>query len=221
MGQEWYATLSPFLQSEEFTKLTDFINTEYNTKTIYPEKENIFKAFRLCPFNKTRIVWIGLDPYIKGEATGLSFGIDTEKNKIPPSLEIIIQELENYIDEKFIMMKFDYSLEHWAKQGILMLNTALTVERKKTGSHLEQWSKFTENVFNTLNSYHTGLVFVLLGKEAQKYKKYINQNQYVIEAPHPASELYSGRTSGFLGSNIFGQIDEIIYKLNNEKIKWI
>ncbi len=221
IGESWYNTLSPYFNSSEFEQLTQFINTEYKTKTIYPAKENVFKAFRLCPFNETRIIWIGQDPYPAGQALGLSFGVDPAKYRIPQSLQLIVEELENCTNDRILNLLFDYTLESWAKQGVLMLNTALTVEKNKIGSHIKVWESFTEEVFKVLCTNHTGLIFVLLGKESQKYKKFINQNQNIIEAPHPASEVYSGRRSGFLGSGLFNQIDELTMKINNNKIKWI
>lgn len=220
MGKEWYQILSPFIQSDIFKQLSAKIATEYKTKTIYPDKEDVFKAFRLTPFSQTKVVWLGMDPYINGEAVGLSFGVNIGRCRVPRSLDTIITELESSYDSR-LLLNFDYSLESWAKQGVLMLNTALTVEKKKTGSHLQLWKPFTEEVFKVLNTYHTGLIFVLLGKEAQKYEVLINSNQHIIKAPHPASESYR-KGSGFLGSKLFNKIDELLKQMNGENnlIKW-
>lgn len=221
MGKEWYQVLSPFLQTDTFKDLSSFIQNEYKTKTVFPEKENVFKAFRLTPFNQVRVIILGLDPYIgANQATGLSFAINYKKTHVPPSLQMILTELESSYDNGLIL-DFDYSFESWAKQGVLMLNTALTVQKGKTGSHLEVWKPFKQEVFKVLNEYHTGLIFLLLGKEAQKYESMIGKNQHVVKAPHPASEAYS-KGSGFLGSRIFNKVDELLIQMNGKDnlIKW-
>lgn len=221
MGKEWYQILSPFIQSDTFNELSSKVTTEYKTKTIYPEKSDVFKAFRLTPFSKVKVIWLGQDPYPNPhQALGLSFGVNIGASRIPPSLDMIITELESSYDSR-LLLDFDYSLESWAKQGVLMLNTTLTVEKKKAGSHIQLWKPFTKEVFRVLNTYHTGLIFVLLGKEAEKYESFINVNQHIIKAPHPASECYK-RGSGFLGSRIFNKIDELLKQMNgdNNLIKW-
>src|SRR3990167_10604324 len=220
MGKEWYQILSPFIKSDTFQNLVKFLQREYKTKTIYPQRDDVFKAMRLTPFNKTRVIILEQDCYPNGEAIGLSFGINPSKHRIPPSLQMILTELESSYDKRLIL-DFDYTFESWAKQGVLMLNTALTVQKNKAGSHIELWKPFTAEVFKLLNTYHTGLIFVLLGNEAKKYKSMINSNQHIIEAPHPASECYK-RGSGFLGSRIFNQIDELLTGMNgqNNLIQW-
>lgn len=221
MGKEWYQILSPFIETDTFKHLSAKIATEYKTKTIYPEKESVFKAFRLTPFSKVRVVWLGESCYSEpNQATGLSFGIDVGKCRIPLSLDIIITELESSYDSR-LLLNFDYSLESWAKQGVLMLNTTLTTEKRKIDSHFEMWNPFIEEVFKTLNIYHTGLVFVLLGKKAERYESLINANQHIIKISYPGQDIKEGEIK-FLGSRIFNKIDELIKQMNGDTnlIKW-
>lgn len=221
MGKDWYQMLSPFIKTDTFQKIATFTQEGYNKKKVYPERDNVFKAFRLTPFKDVRVIWLGMEPYNSiNNAVGVSFAINPAKHYIPPSLQMILTELESSYD-KGLILDFDYTFESWAKQGVLMLNTALTVEKKKAGSHIELWKPFTKEVFNLLNTYHTGLIFVLLGNEAKKYKSMIGVNHHIVEAPHPASECYS-RGSGFLGSKIFNKVDDILIGINGSDnlIKW-
>jgi uracil-DNA glycosylase len=223
MGKEWYQLLSPFIQSDTFQKLTTFIQNEYRTKIIYPEKENVFKAFRLCPFDKVKVVFLGHEQYSKHYmANGLSYGVNYKITHVPTSLDYILQELENNLDRR-IFLDFDYSFESWATQGVFMYNTALTVIKNKPGSHNSEWIDFNKAVFDALNTYHTGIIFVLLGNDIKHYKNMIGKNHHIIEVPHPAAEGYSGRTSGFLGSNLFNNINNILQSMNGKQggIKWI
>lgn len=220
MGEEWYQQLSPFIQTDTFKQLSAFIANEYKIKTIYPKREDVFKAFRMCPLSKVRVVWLGQEVYSGGEGTGLSFAINPSTHRIPTSLHNILTELESSYDRGLIL-DFDYTFESWAKQGVLMLNTALTVKKKTPGSHTEVWKPFTKEVFNLLNTYHTGLIFVLLGNEVQKYENMIGKNHHIIKGVHPAADSYK-KDAGFLGSGIFNKIDELLLQMNgqNDLIKW-
>lgn len=205
-GESWYTQLKPYLDSEEFSKLGDFLAQRRTQVEVYPKKEDIFKAFKLTPFDKVKVVLLGMDPYPnKNQAIGVSFGINQSATRyIPTSLMNIRKELED--DLGVILLDFDFSLLSWAEQGVLMLNAALTVEEKNPGSHMKHWEGFTTSVFRALNENHTGIVYILLGKKAQAFKKYINlASNYVIEAAHPAAEGYMGGTAGFFKSHIFSR----------------
>lgn len=209
MGESWYSQLSPYLESSEFSSLGETLEQIRSTKSVFPEKVNIFRAFKETPLDKVRVVWLGQDPYpTKGDAIGVSFGINNQR-RIPPSLMNIRKEMED--DLGIIDLDFDFSLLNWCRQGVLMLNTALTVEEKNPGAHLKLWKNFTKEVFKVLNDNCTGIVFVLLGKQAQDYKSLINLNKHhVVEAPHPAAESYAGGKAGFFGSKIFSKVNSII-----------
>ena len=221
-GIGWYNAMRTYLQSQDFANLGYLLMAERKQKRIYPEQKDVFKAFQLTPYEKVKVVFLGLDPYIrKNQATGLSFGVDIDKTdrKIPPSLKTIIKELESDLDT--LCLDFDYSLEGWAKQGVLMLNTSLTVVEGQTNSHLKMWQPFTLNVIDAINDMNDDVIFILLGNTAQSYEKYLDpESTMVIKAPHPAAEAYAGGKAGFYGSKIFSKCNAMLYMLGNEEIKW-
>jgi len=221
-GIGWYNAMRTYLQSQDFAKLGHWLMAERKQKTVYPEQKNVFKAFQLTPYEKVKVVFLGLDPYIrKNQATGLSFGVELSENmmKVPPSLKTIIKELESDLDT--LCLEFDYSLEGWAKQGVLMLNTSLTVVEGQTNSHLQMWQPFTLEVIDAINDMNQNVIFILLGNTAQSYEKYLDpESTRVIKAPHPAAEAYAGGKAGFYGSKIFSKCNAMLYMLEKEEINW-
>lgn len=223
-GTGWYQALREYLSSQEFMKLGAWLAKERGTKRIYPSHENMFNAFKLTPYENVKVVFLGLDPYIReGQATGLSFGVDVNAchGKIPPSLRTMLKELETDLDK--LVINFDYSLKGWAEQGILMLNTALTVEQGQTGSHLMQWRGFTNAVIDAINRKHDNVIWILLGKRAQEFGNLISKepgDSKLIVAPHPAAESYAGGKAGFFGSKIYSKCNSMLYMLEKEEIKW-
>lgn len=221
-GNGWYNAMRTYLQSQEFAELGRWLMTERKQKVVYPEQKNVFKAFQLTPYEKVKVVFLGLDPYIrKHQAIGLSFGIELSENmtNMPPSLKTIVKELESDLDT--LCLDFDYSLEEWAKQGVLMLNTSLTVQEGQTNSHLHMWKPFTMQVIDAINNMNDNVIFILLGKTAQSYEKYLNPDSTrVIKAPHPAAEAYAGGKAGFYGSKIFSTCNAMLYMLEKEEINW-
>jgi uracil-DNA glycosylase len=207
MGKDWYQLLSPYIKSDKFKDLAFFIQQEYKTKKVCPTSDNVFKAFRLTPFNDVRVVIVGEEPQNKlNQSTGLSYGVNPGAYYIPSDLEDIVSELETSYD-KGILLNFDYTLESWAKQGVLMLNTALTVLKDKKNSHKEQWKDFTREVFRLLKENHTGLIFVFVGDEFENYQV---GNHNVIWV------------NSFKSSMIFKDIDNMLKGINgnNNLIKW-
>ena len=221
-GIGWYNAMRTYLQSQDFANLGHWLMAERKQKTVYPEQKNVFKAFQLTPYEKVKVVFLGLDPYIrKDQATGLSFGVELSENmmKVPPSLKTIIKELESDLDT--LCLEFDYSLEGWAKQGVLMLNTSLTVVEGQTNSHLQMWQPFTLEVIDAINDMNQNVIFILLGNTAQSYEKYLDpESTRIIKAPHPAAEAYSGGKAGFYGSKIFSKCNAMLYMLEKEEINW-
>jgi len=221
-GIGWYNAMRTYLQSQDFANLGHWLMTERKQRVVYPELKNVFKAFRLTPYEKVKVVFLGLDPYIrKYQATGLSFGVELSENmmKVPPSLKTIIKELEEDLDT--LCLDFDYSLEGWAKQGVLMLNTSLTVQDGQTNSHLHMWKPFTLEVIDAINDMNENVIFILLGKTAQSYEKYLDPDSTrIIKAPHPAAEAYAGGRAGFYGSKIFSKCNSMLYMLGKEEINW-
>lgn len=192
---------------------------ERRTKVnVFPKSEEVFKAFWMTPLDKVRVIWIGMDPYpniYKGEpvACGLSFA-SRDPDYVPPSLRIISRCIQEDLGEGKL---------NWHAlpgEGVLLLNAALTVEEKAPGSHIKLWENFTLSVIRELQQYNTGLIFVLLGKDAQKFKPAISDFfNYIIERPHPVTEVYSG--TKWQHNNLWSEIDDICFKLNGDKIQWL
>lgn len=187
---------------------------DYNDDIYAPNKVDIFKALELTPLNQVKVVILGQDPYpIAGDAMGLSFSVN-RATKLPKSLINIFKELDN----EYGTLRLNGDLTDWAKQGVLLLNTVLTVEKGNANSHKNLgWQVTTNHILAQINNLN-GVVFVLLGKQAQAYKSMINQDVHVIlETSHP-SPLSSYR--GFLGSDIFKNINNALIKQDKEPIKW-
>lgn len=181
-------------------QLLEFIESEYKTKEIAPPQELIYKAFELTSLSNVNVVIFGQDPYpTKGVATGLAFSSNTN---LPASLRNMFKELESDLG----ISRTDSNLDDWAKQGILLLNTALTVEVGNAGSHSNiGWFEVTTQVISQINDLSRPVIFVLLGSNAKKLRKYINTKHPVLEFTHP-SPLSAYR--GFFGSNMYSQINE-------------
>jgi len=220
--QSWYNRLKHYIESDEFNKLGNQIALERKTKAIYPASTDVFKAFKLCPFGEVKIVILGMDPYFTSEvADGLAFSCSYSeglpRKKIQPSLVNIFESLERTVYKGLYLDK-DPNLERWAKQGILLLNTALTVEAGKAESHLALWKNFTKEVLKSLSEYNTGVIYCLWGAKAQQFEKYINPNHnYIMRAKHPASSSYTG---GVWDCDHFIEINKILKQNNNEEIIW-
>lgn len=222
----WKEVLAPALQSQKMQEIKKFLQNERNTKNIYPDGKSVFRAFELSPYSKTKVVIIGQDPYhTPGTADGLSFS--TQQEKTPPSLQVIfkeiyrdlnIQYMHNVTIEEFFPTN---NLQRWAEMGFLMLNTVLTVEEGKAGSHKDLgWDIVIKAVFDGLNKKDHQVAFLLWGKEAQKYRSLIDPNSkhVVFSAAHPAAELYSGGSGGFLGCRHFSIIRDIIPEIEGRNI---
>jgi len=222
MSDTWYNRLRPVIESDKFKELATFIAEEKKTKTIYPSRENIFKAFNSTPFEEVRVVLLGQDPYpteFKGEpvACGLAFAPNNPEFK-PPSLRIIYNNLKDTVYKDRLTFPDDLDMRTWADQGVLLLNIGLTVVKSKAGSHIKQWEFFTEAVINTLND-SAGLIFIMWGKEAQKYKHLIDETKhYILEAAHPASSIYNGQP---WKCDHFSKVNYYLSLNHNEEIHWL
>jgi uracil-DNA glycosylase len=190
--------------------------SEWDSKGIYPSPLNIFNCFYKTPYNLVRVVLIGQDPYhTEGLATGLCFEVN-ENMRIPPSLQNIYKELVNngYFPTR------DGKLEHWAKQGVLLLNTALTVEKGKPESHLDLWKDFFEKVLQKLFEKET-LIWVLLGQKSRLLIDKIPKNHTILEATHPSplsAYIASKTQDAFIGSGIFKKINDKLFEQGTSKI---
>ena len=216
IGNDWDEKLSIIWKSEGFKKFIDIINDEYKNKTIFPPKNYIFNALKLTPYSNTKVVIVGQDPYHGvGEAHGLSFSVQ-EGIKIPPSLQNIYKELQ---DDLGIPISKTGDLTKWAKEGVLLLNAVLTVEKDKPASHRNLgWELLTDYIIKVLNQKEEPVVFILWGNFAKEKAKYItNKHHLIITSPHPSP--FSAR-SGFFGSKPFSKTNNFLKKNNLKEIDW-
>lgn len=202
-------------EKDYFCKLRDIVDKEYDSKTIFPPKDMIFRALDLCDYDDVKVVILGQDPYHEvNQANGLAFSV-TKEVKIPPSLVNIYKELK---DDLGIEIANHGDLTKWAKQGVLLLNNVLTVEEGKANSHKGLgWETFTLNVIRYLNEREKPLVFILWGKNAIEKKRYIDDHHLVLTSVHP-SPLSAYR--GFFGSKPFSKANEFLIANEIEPIDW-
>ncbi|MBF1442660.1 uracil-DNA glycosylase [Prevotella pallens] len=181
----WEEHLRSEIRKPYFTKLIEKLNIEYK-EVCYPSKEFIFNAFNLCPFDKVKVVILGQDPYRGNHAMGLSFSVP-DGVKLPPSLRKIYKEIEEDFCKS--MPESSGNLTHWAEQGVLLLNTTLTVRAGAANSHKDLgWQEFTDAVIKALSEHHEHIVFMLWGGFARSKKRLIDTNRHcIIESYHPAA----------------------------------
>ncbi|OMC73175.1 uracil-DNA glycosylase [Paenibacillus odorifer] len=215
-GNDWDEVLQDEMQKPYFLKLMDALTQEYKEHTVYPPKELLFTALKLTPYKETRVVILGQDPYHgPGQAHGLSFSVNPGV-RIPPSLRNIYAELKEDVG---VPVPNHGSLLHLAEQGVLLLNTVLTVREGEAGSHKGLgWETFTDTIMQKLNERSTPMVFILWGSHAQKKGAFIGQSRHkVLQSPHP-SPLSSHR--GFFGSRPFSKTNQFLESQGMAGIDW-
>lgn len=216
LDNDWEELLKDEFKKEYYLKLREFLKEEYSTKIIYPNMDNIFEALKHTSYKDTKVLILGQDPYHgENQAHGLAFSVQPNV-AIPPSLLNIYKELKNDIG---CFIPNNGYLIPWADQGILLLNTALTVIAHEANSHKGRgWEIFTDKIIELLNDREEPVIFVLWGANARKKKELIHSNRhYVLEAPHP-SPLSAHR--GFFGCKHFSKINEILTYLGKTPIDW-
>ncbi|MFC1653503.1 uracil-DNA glycosylase [Patescibacteria group bacterium] len=215
--ETWKKHLQPEFEKEYFTDLAKFVRSEYQSNTTYPPAKFIFRAFNKTPFNKVKVVILGQDPYHgPNQANGLCFAVN-RGIRLPPSLRNIYKELESDVGVK---PKENGDLEHWANQGILLLNATLTVKARTAGSHQKKgWEELTNAAIKKLSEEREGLVFILWGAYAQKKGEVIDtsKNHLIIKSSHPSP--FSAH-SGFFGSQPFSQTNTFLMLNGKEPINW-
>tara|TARA_S200002703_G_C3745498_1_gene229380 strand:- start:205 stop:903 length:699 start_codon:yes stop_codon:yes gene_type:complete len=209
----WNNIMDPIIDSEEFEisiyKLKSYVE---NDQRFTPKLSEIFRAFEECPFDQLKVIIIGQDPYPQlGVADGISFSCSKTK-KLQPSLRYIFKALnESQYDS------MDPDLSRWSKQGVLMLNTAFTVEIGKIGSHYDVWKPITQMILSAINSNKKDVAVALLGKKAEEWQLLLN-NQKIYKTPHPASAAYKG--GEWDCKNVFTNVNEYLLAQNNKPITW-
>jgi len=216
IGNDWDEKLKVIENSEGFKKFLNLINEKYNNGIVYPPKNYVFNALKLTSYKDTKVVIVGQDPYHgEGEAHGLSFSVQ-KGIKIPPSLQNIYKELYN--DLGIEPSKYG-DLTKWAKEGVLLLNAVLTVDKDKPASHRNLgWELLTDYIIRTLNEKDEPIVFILWGNFAKDKKKYItNPKHLVITSTHPSP---FSANNGFFGSKPFSKTNDYLIKNNIKPIDW-
>ena len=216
LQNDWGPLLGSEFEKEYYQALANFLKEEYEEHVIYPKKEDIFNALQYTSYENTKVVILGQDPYHgPNQAHGLSFSVQPGI-KTPPSLLNMYKELR---DEYGYEIPNNGYLVKWAEQGVLLLNTVLTVRQGEANSHKGKgWEHFTDRVIELLNEREKPVIFILWGRHAQAKKKLItNTNHHIIESVHP-SPLSARR--GFFGSKPYSKVNEILSNMDEKEIDW-
>ena len=214
---EFYNIIKEEESKQYYIELNKFLTKEYNKKKIYPALEDLFNSFKYTPYDKVKVVILGQDPYHgEGQAMGLSFSVN-DGIKIPPSLSNIYKEIA--LEYGYDDIPDNGNLTKWARQGVLLLNSVLTVEEGRPGSHKDKgWETFTDNIIKLLNEKDTPIIFMLWGNYAITKSRYItNSKHLVLTSPHPSP--FSAR-KGFFGCNHFKEANKFLKENNIEEIDW-
>ena len=212
----WDEILAEEMQKDYYQELQAFVQKRRAEVRVFPEEKNVFTALELTPFESVKVVILGQDPYHGfGQAHGLSFSVQ-KGTPLPPSLKNIYKELQEDIGGE---LPTEGDLSHWAKQGVLLLNTVLTVEEGNANSHKGKgWETLTNRLIESLNELKHPVIFILWGKPAQDKEKLItNPNHVLLKAPHP-SPLSAYR--GFFGSKPFSKVNDILIQQGKSPIRW-
>jgi uracil-DNA glycosylase len=214
----WGKVFKSFIFSSEFEKiLNELWDLSNKNSRFAPTLKQVFRAFEECPYNKLQVVIIGQDPYpTLNVADGIAFSC-SNTNKLQPSLKFILQEVDKTVYDNHVISK-DLDLKRWSNQGILLFNTALTVEIGKIGSHYDIWKPFTAYLFDYLNQNNSDLIYVYMGKKAQEWSDLTNDDNHKFFIKHPASAAYNG--SKWDSDDIFNKISLILNNKDKTIITW-
>lgn len=217
IDNDWLDCLQGEFKKPYYRDLYQFVRQEYNTHVIYPPADDIFNAFHFTPLSKVKVLILGQDPYHgEHQAHGLSFSVLPDQPELPPSLQNIYKELQ---DDLGCYIPNNGYLKKWADQGVLLLNTVLTVRAHQAGSHQGKgWEQFTDAIIHAVNAQERPIVYLLWGKPAQsKIPMLTNPKHLILTAPHP-SPLSAYR--GFFGCRHFSKTNEFLMKNGTEPIDW-
>lgn len=217
LENDWVQAVGDEFKQPYYKQLYEFVKQEYSTRVIYPPAEDIFNALHLTPLKEVKVLILGQDPYHNvNQAHGLSFSVLPEQRNIPPSLQNIYRELH---DDLGCYIPDNGYLEKWARQGVLLLNTVLTVRAHQANSHQGKgWEKFTDAIIKAVNTQERPIVYMLWGRPAQtKIPMLTNPNHLILKAPHP-SPFSADR--GFFGCRHFSQANEFLESHGVSPIDW-
>lgn len=212
---DWNIVLADVLKDENYIKIRQFLKKEYSEQTVYPPVNKIYNAFYLTSYEDVKVVILGQDPYHEpGQAHGLCFSV-LSGTKLPPSLVNIYKEMK---DDIGVDNGLNGDLTKWAKQGVLLLNTTLTVRKGLANSHsLCGWTWFTDEVIKKLAEREKPMVFILWGANARSKKKFISSRHKIIESAHPSP---LSAYNGFFGSKPFSRTNEFLLSVGETPIDW-
>lgn len=217
---EYFGDWMKVIDRTELNNVMVKVGQEYRRRPLCPAQSDVFRAFELCPFNDLKVVMLGQDPYPqKGVATGVLFGNrkEVDEDNLSPSLNVVKEAAIDF-EVPHYCITFDNSLESWSKQGILMINSALTVEMNRIGSHVMLWRPFIAKLLKNLSEYNIAIVYVLFGRQAQTFKPYINDRfNHIIEIEHPA---YFARSGTKMPHQLFVDISNKVKEIYGVPIKW-
>ncbi|MCI8725025.1 MAG: uracil-DNA glycosylase [Hungatella sp.] len=217
LENDWVQAVGDEFKQPYYKQLYEFVKQEYSTRVIYPPAEDIFNALHLTPLKEVKVLILGQDPYHNvNQAHGLSFSVLPEQRNIPPSLQNIYRELH---DDLGCYIPDNGYLEKWARQGVLLLNTVLTVRAHQANSHQGKgWEKFTDAIIKAVNTQERPIVYMLWGRPAQtKIPMLTNPNHLILKAPHP-SPFSADR--GFFGCRHFSQANEFLEAHGVSPVDW-
>lgn len=213
--EEYFGEWMKVIDKEELLKVTKNVNILYKTKKCSPQYKDIFKAFHVTPYNNLHTIMVFQDPYPNNMATGIAIGNRNDVINLSPSLEVLKEAAIDYTVPHY-GLQFDNTLESWSKQGILMLNTALTVEYGNPGSHSVLWRNFMIKLIKNLNTYNPGLIWVLWGTSAKSFRNYITSGN-IVEEYHPA---YHARNNSKISRTFFRELKRDIKHQFDVDIEW-
>ena len=216
---EYFGDWMKVLDRKETVKIMNWLKTT-DSSTLCPSIKNVFKAFKLCSYNECKVIFVGQDPFPqKGVAQGVLFGnsSNTPEDKLSPSLKVVKESVINF-DITHNLITFDPTLESWAKQGILMLNSALTTEVGKVGIHTLKWRPFIGSFLKNMSEKNPGIIYVFFGSQAKSLNTYINNNNnYKLFIEHPA---YYARLNKRMPSDIWYTVKKLVYNIYGTSIEW-
>ena len=216
---DYFGDWMKVLDRKETVKIMNWLKTT-DSSTLCPSIKNVFKAFKLCSYNECKVIFIGQDPFPqKGVAQGILFGnsSNTPEDKLSPSLQVIKESVINF-EIPHNLITFDPTLESWAKQGILMLNSALTTEVGKVGIHTLKWRPFIGSFLKNMSEKNPGIIYVFFGSQTKSLNTYINNNNnYKLFIEHPA---YYARLNKRMPSDIWYTVQKLVYNIYGTSIEW-
>lgn len=215
--EEYFGDWLKVIDKQELFKVVSKINILYKTQKCEPAYNNIFRVFNITPYDDLCMVWLLQDPYPQiNVSTGIALGNKITKGELSPSLQVIKEAVIDF-EIPHNLVTFDPTLEEWSKQGILLLNSALTVEVNKPNSHSIIWRDFIKSLLKNLSVLNPGLIYVLWGSEAKTFKSYIKTASKVFNMPHPA---YYARTNTKIPHKFFVELNNNVYSYYDKNIKW-